>query len=386
MMSKKYRWTKEEIEFLKQNYNTATWDELISNFKNRTKTSIRGKAKGLKLRRNTRWTKKEIEFLQQNYKSTPWEKIISNLNRTKVSIKGKARGLKLKRNFKWTKKEIEFLRQNYYLMPWEGLLYNLQNRTKDAIEQKAHYLGFKRKPRRTYNVNEEFFNTWSPQMAYILGYIAADGSLQNQDKGSHSLLFGSTDWQLLIKIKKALNSEHFLQFSYRNNKIFYLLRIGSEKIVKKLLSLGILPCANSAKTKYQTFPYVPKNYLSHFIRGNLDGDGCIHITCSKYKYVQDSVRFGVDFLGTNPFLKTLSQIFNSKLFVNIKNLYPLRGTYCIKYSNNEAVRILDWLYKDADIYLPRKFKIYKENRNMVINKKRVQNKYIPLEEVLLGVN
>jgi len=286
----------------------------------------------------------------------------------------------------WTEQENEFLKRNYISMSWTQLQYNLENRTQQSIRVQANKLGFKKQPGSLdYTVNENFFDTWNAEVAYVLGYIVADGCLAVRPaQCSHTLKFCSKDWRLLIKIRKALSSDHLLSFKKVNNKTYYLLSIGSKKIIKKLLSLGILPCTNSAKTKYQKFPQIPQPYISHFIRGNFDGDGCIYLTKTGKK--RNNIVLHLNFKGTISFLNKLSQIVNSQLNVTLKVPYTYRGNHELCYHNNEAIRILDWLYKNADIYLERKFKKYKENRHKGIKRKLARNKYIPLEEVLSGVN
>lgn len=286
---------------------------------------------------------------------------------------------------RWTKDEIEFLKKNYSTTIWDKLLYNLhKTRTKKSTQIKAMRLGLKKE--RKYTVNEKFFDTWTSQMTYLLGYIAADGCLRIKDRGSYMLRFLSKDWRLLIKIRKALDSVHLLNIKKVDNKIYYLLEIGSKKMIKRLLSLGILPCTNSAKTKYQIFPYVPQSYISDFIRGSFDGDGSVYLTKHIYRNVPTTITLDLVLEGTFCFLDKMSQLFNLYLQINLKTPSFINGTYKIQYHNNETVRILDWLYKDADIYLERKFKIYRENRHKGIKLKYAKNKYIPLEEVLSRVN
>lgn len=292
---------------------------------------------------------------------------------------------KYKTCVRWTKREIEFLKKNYRTTSWDKLLYNLhKTRTKESTQIKAMRLGLKKE--RKHTINEKFFDTWTPQMAYILGYITADGCLRIKNRGSYMLRFLSKDWHLLIKIRKALDSVHLLNIKKVDNKIYYSLEIGSKQIVEKLLSLGILSSTNNTKTKYQTFPCIPKSYVSDFIRGSFDGDGSIYLVNRICKNRRNTITLDLCFEGTHSFLNKLTHILNSYLHVNAKKPELYGGTHRVIYHNNETVRILDWLYKDADIYLPRKFKMYKENRRKGIKLKYAKNKYIPLEEVLLGVN
>lgn len=56
--------------------------------------------------------------------------------------------------------------------------------------------------------NENFFKKWSPEMAYVLGFIAADGSLVENKCGAHFLDICSTDKEIIYRIKRILKSNH----------------------------------------------------------------------------------------------------------------------------------------------------------------------------------
>lgn len=94
-MSKKRRWTKEEIDYLKQNYNKKSIDDMCSDL-GRTKYSILKKAKRLDLTKEiNNWTKDELEFLISNWGKYNIKKIAKLLGRSIPSIKKKAFKLKL---------------------------------------------------------------------------------------------------------------------------------------------------------------------------------------------------------------------------------------------------------------------------------------------------
>ena len=60
-----------------------------------------------------------------------------------------------------------------------------------------------------YKINRDFFKAWTPEMAYVLGFIAADGSLEDASylRGKY-LRICSSDINILEKIKAVMNSEH----------------------------------------------------------------------------------------------------------------------------------------------------------------------------------
>ena len=60
-----------------------------------------------------------------------------------------------------------------------------------------------------YKINSDFFKFWTPNMAYVLGFIAADGSLEDTSylRGKY-LRICSSDIEIIEKIKVAMASEH----------------------------------------------------------------------------------------------------------------------------------------------------------------------------------
>ena len=134
-----------------------------------------------------------------------------------------------------------------------------------------------------YQADENFFKAWSPDMAYTLGYLYADGSLEDASylRGKY-MRVTSTDKSTIMKIRQWLKSEHSIvtmKPNWPNGKLRYLLRIGSHKLYDTLICLGLYP----NKSLTVRFPKVPKKYLRHFVRGYFDGDGCVVCEMAKLK-------------------------------------------------------------------------------------------------------
>jgi hypothetical protein len=118
MANKAQPWTNEEIVLLTNTYPTATKEELINLFPNRTHKSIAGKAEKMglhKLEQVEEWMDSELDILVANYSIIPKEDMILLLpNRTWSSIQHKASRLNLRKYNKykdertvWTDQEIE---------------------------------------------------------------------------------------------------------------------------------------------------------------------------------------------------------------------------------------------------------------------------------------
>ena len=121
---------------------------------------------------------------------------------------------------------------------------------------------------------DTFFDTWTPDMAYVLGYFAADGTMYRNRRGSCYVAFTSTDLELLETVKKILFVSNEIEVYKLKNprcKLRYTLQIGSKKAFDRLIKLGLVP----KKSLVLRLPKIPDMLFCHFLRGNLDGDGCV---------------------------------------------------------------------------------------------------------------
>lgn len=209
-----------------------------------------------------------------------------------------------------------------------------------------------------YKINQNFFKSWSPNMAYVLGFIAADGSLQNTPymRGKY-ISICSKDIEVLRKIKAVLDSEHTIvtikprAFVLRGktyiSKEQYKLRIGNHEIYNDLFNLGITP----QKSNTINFPKIPNEFIAHFLRGYLDGDGCISIYNKKQRL---SVTFTS---GSEDFLWRLSEVISLTLKIKRHNVFSNHWAFQVKYSTREAVPLLKYCYSEIEdgLYLGRKY-------------------------------
>lgn len=116
---------------------------------------------------------------------------------------------------------------------------------------------------RKHKVNEQFFKTWSNEMAWVLGLIFTDGCL---NKKIYTLTIAQKNIEILKQIASVMEAE----FIVSNNETPSLI-INSKIIYNDLLTFGLSP----NKSKVLEWPSIPELYLPHFIRGVIDGDGWI---------------------------------------------------------------------------------------------------------------
>ncbi len=122
-----------------------------------------------------------------------------------------------------------------------------------------------------YSCNFDFFKQWNPEMAYVLGFLYADGNITNAIcSRTQYIQFNNNDKEILEAIGTTMGSKHPLRVvpprtvTYRNGVYTgaesFKLRIGSRIMFNDLLNLGLIP----HKSKTVLFPSVPPHCLSHF--------------------------------------------------------------------------------------------------------------------------
>ena len=198
-------------------------------------------------------------------------------------------------------------------------------------------------------------------MAYVLGYIYADGSLDDSSymRGKY-IQITSTDEDSIQRIKNWLSSEHTItkkKSHFTGSKFCFMLRIGSHKIYNDLFKLGLYP----NKSLTVRFPKVPKKYISHFIRGYFDGDGCIYFEKRKGSKGQSIInRIRTIFTsGSKKFLKEMNDVLKN---IGIENgkIYPSKRSYQAVYNTKDSIQIFKLIYTETSInsFFMRKFKIF----------------------------
>jgi len=131
-------------------------------------------------------------------------------------------------------------------------------------------------PQERSGVNHTFFDTWTPNSAYALGLLFTDGCIQK--KSSWEISFVNTEYTLVQWLHKILKSNRKITKVITQTKPAYTCFITSTYLGEKLLSLGVIP----RKSKIEcSLPTVPRGLYLDFIRGLIDGDGCVSLHKSK---------------------------------------------------------------------------------------------------------
>ena len=179
------------------------------------------------------------------------------------------------------------------------------------------------------------------EKAYWLGFLYADGyvSKYNQIEVALSL----EDEEHLYKLKKFVNTNtNVLKDEHRARLLFC-----SQQMANDLAKLG---CINN-KSLVLTFPtkeQVPDELLRHFLRGYVDGDGCL---CCTEKTQQFSITSTKEFFD--------GMLKRTGWDENKCNYYPSGKAITWRSHKDVMPQYLKYLYDDAKIYLNRKYEKYK---------------------------
>ena len=153
-------------------------------------------------------------------------------------------------------------------------------------------------PKRINYVNKQYFNKWSINMAYLLGYISADGCIRPH---KYEFTIKSIDYELLDFLKDELESN--FEIKKEKNSNCYVFCVYSGEFVRSLMNRGIC----HRKTWDFDLPNIPDRYFWHFLRGYVDGDGSI-------KPPRDSSKIiGFNIVGHEKFLKKVLSILEKKI-------------------------------------------------------------------------
>lgn len=231
--------------------------------------------------------------------------------------------------------------------------------------------------RQKYPINENIFDIIDcEEKAYWLGFLYADGNVSKTNRVRLSL--AEEDREIVEKFSNFIfNCErvkYYEQPRDKKSQNLVYVDVCNKHIAKKLTDLGCPP----KKTFILKFPdWLNYNLYNHFIRGYFDGDGCLSNYKSKQKgrgkftlnsIINEYEKSEISILSTKEFLEFLQNLFlileiNSSISKRHKNRN--NNNFTLKVSGNlQLLKLLNWLYQDATLYLQRKFNKFLEFKQM----------------------
>lgn len=209
--------------------------------------------------------------------------------------------------------------------------------------------------RRKYTLNEYYFDVIDTEhKAYWLGLLYADGcnfrknnviTIELQEKDKEILEKFNYDIEsnrpIMIKNKKTESSQNTLS-----------IRFNSKHLSIRLFELGCINC-KSLTLRFPTPEQVPEHLLRHWLRGMWDGDG-------NYNLLKRTTSATASICGTifvcEKIQKYIKDILDIHMSLYIEERLNNGITSILKIGGNKQYcKFINFLYKDATIYLDRKY-------------------------------
>jgi len=209
--------------------------------------------------------------------------------------------------------------------------------------------------------------------AYLLGFIYADGCVwfsKDSRNRQFKIRLSIKDKDHLIKIGRYFNkvpreykTSIHNNVNYDNKKITRYdrdykcvsLDCSDRMLIEQLIEKGIYSSKSKNDRSSDAFDCISSNFKHHFIRGMVDGDGCFSIN-KKYNFLNFSLCG-----ANNIILEKINNEISIKCNLKKHDVYKLwSNCYNFQYWKKEdIVKIYQYLYDDATIFLERKKEIIK---------------------------
>ena len=203
-----------------------------------------------------------------------------------------------------------------------------------------------KKKHREYTFNIDKIKQDSADKFYWIGFLGADGCVV---QNTLSIELKDIDKNHLEKFNRFMENTNLIKERVNNNNVNCVkTSINSYELIEYLKQYNIYQ--NKSKTYVIPIKNIPQEYVYDYIRGLIDGDGCVRIN----NHQQISLEFCS---GNQECIEQFKQItgIDNKI-TQYKNTYSIQVT-----GNKKAKAILDKIYKNSNDNnrLDRKYSIYK---------------------------
>ena len=236
----------------------------------------------------------------------------------------------------------------------------------------SHSIGLRscKEAAKKYHCDDHFFDEIdSEPKSYWLGFMCADGYVSRTKYGKNvGLTLSSEDIAHIEKFKEAIKFDGPIHTyapsksstNYSTNSYSRML-VTSDIMFDSLVKHG----AVEHKTNVLKAPKISPKWKKDFIRGYLDGDGCISRCIKNGKYIE----YAIKILGTTELLDYVKEFVEDNEIAVIRRYYqrkPGQTVRTLEFSGNYQVkRFLDLLYDGAHIFLDRKRERYIDLCNLL---------------------
>lgn len=251
--------------------------------------------------------------------------------------------------FQLTKEDFLEMRNDGLTFKEIGEFYNLTERQVN-YRTKNWGLDYSKKKQ----VDELFFSSGTKEAYYWAGFIAADGSIE-EDRNRLAIGLAVIDTVHLEKFKKAIKSQHDICPFMKGAAV--RIRFNSNQIVKDLRDIFNI---TGRKTYTYILPNIEEEYLLlEFLRGYIDGDGHLEKTNSgkvtlNIAACQESTLLIIKEYFEKLLQRSIPQV--PYLGINVKG-----SCYSLTINIKDSIDLINLLYKNSteSTRLDRKYKVAK---------------------------
>jgi hypothetical protein len=204
-------------------------------------------------------------------------------------------------------------------------------------------------PRHKANLNEQAFDTLTPEAAYWAGMLFADGSIARGKRGAATVNLASVDVEHVEKFKRFTGSLRKIRIdTHRSSALMPMggrpiarFTINSLPLVARLESLGMV---NSLRGERIAVPELANS--ADFWRGVIDGDGSITVSSRGSVILQ--------LIGNRLLMEQWVSFIRLHCPEHRTGLVKMKSIFYVRAAGLEAHALLNVLYNNDGVALDRK--------------------------------
>lgn len=259
------------------------------------------------------------------------------------------------------------------------------NVTKEGIRCRMQRFELEIKPLIIHTIDDDFFSRDNEESFYWAGFIAADGCVKAHGKNKKDICVLSIG----LSKKDKSHLEKFVKITnYSGNIYDGIVKFGPNSLVKKDLEKSEIQITSRKMIedlkRFNVHPrkslvYCPPLELMkhplfhHFLRGYFDGDGSIYSSLGKRNLTR-TYYFNV--VGSYKFMEIYKEVFEKADLVEPghkilpSKKHQTNNLMKLEYGGNAVLkRIREFMYKDANVFLQRKWVRFNSIRTFYKNRR-----------------
>lgn len=182
--------------------------------------------------------------------------------------------------------------------------------------------------------NEDVFKSNTPEMYWLLGMMASDGCITNNNR----ITIAQSDDKGKCCIEKIKSIYGIDNPIYSHNPIkgntVYEINFASDVIINDLKLYNIVPRKTLNYTLPKTIPY---SSLNKFIEGYIEGDGTVGVYTNNREYKLLTILV----VGTKEFIYELNNVVPVSGYIT---KIERSSIYELRWTGRKAVSIGNWIY------------------------------------------